>query len=364
MKSNTPWIPIAKIQELIQLEPAFILAALAIIGWLIYKLFLKRASQERHRTLTRLFRNLSAHLVAGTSAFLIYYGLTAFYPQTPAIERLASYFGFITLLWGSVIFVKTARIYVFEYLFLSHMRVAVPLLLVNLFTLVLSLVLVGWLATEVFSIRVIPVLATSAIVSLVLGLALQDTLGNLFAGVALQFDKPYEIGDWIEIQNGSQKWVGQVSEISWRATVLLAFGEESITVSNRVMAQSEIANFSAKSRPFIRSHVFRVPYRTDLARTKEILMLATLATVGVRKDPLPLVLVTELTESWISVKVIYYIDSYVNQYIIGDKIITAALEALNRAGIEIASTRITVHQPEELPTAIRATASKASPIAE
>ena len=72
---------------------------------------------------------------------------------------------------------------------------------------------------------------------------MQDTLGNLFAGVALQFDKPYEIGDWIEIHNSGQKWVGQIYEITWRATLLIGFVEEFITVPNRVMGQSEISNF-------------------------------------------------------------------------------------------------------------------------
>lgn len=62
--------------------------------------------------------------------------------------------------------------------------------------------------------------------SLILGLALQDTLGNLFAGVALQLDKPYEIGDWIEISPRAQVWVGQVEEISWRATTMIGLFDE------------------------------------------------------------------------------------------------------------------------------------------
>ena len=119
-----------------------------------------------------------------------------------------------------------------------------------------------WIGAEIFNIRLTPILATSAIFSLVLGLALQDTLGNLFAGVALQFDKPYEIGDWIEIQSSGQKWIGQVYEISWRATVLIASTEESITVPNRIVAQAQIANYSTKYRPITRSQLFRLPFGT------------------------------------------------------------------------------------------------------
>src|SRR5262249_25507055 len=148
---------------------------------------------------------------------------------------------------------KTCRILLFEYLFLSHMRAGVPLLLVNLFTLLLTLVMGGWLCTAIFDVKLGPLLATSAIFSVVLGLALQDTLGKRFAGVAMQFDKPYEIGDWIEIMLNGQKWVGQVQEISWRATVMVGISDEHISVPNRLMGQTQISNFATTKRPIWRS---------------------------------------------------------------------------------------------------------------
>jgi len=129
-------------------------------------------------------------------------------------ERIAAYLGLATLIAGAIVFVKVCRILLFEYLFIGHMKEGVPLLIVNLFTLVISIGIVGWFATELFGVKLGPLLATSAVFSLILGLALQDTLGNLFAGVALQLDKPYEIGDWIEVNNGGATWVGQVEEIS------------------------------------------------------------------------------------------------------------------------------------------------------
>ena len=90
------------------------------------------------------------------------------------------------------------------------MRAGVPVLLVNLFSLLLSAVIGFWMMTGIFEFNLAPLLATSAVFSIVLGLALQDTLGNLFAGVALQLDKPYEMGAAIEVTTSSQKWVGQV----------------------------------------------------------------------------------------------------------------------------------------------------------
>ena len=154
------------------------------------------------------------------------------------------------------------------------MKEGVPVLLVNLFTLVLTTSLFAWLASEIFNLRIMPLVATSAAISLVVGLAIQDTLGNLFAGVALQFDKPYEIGDWVEIEsaNGSHKWTGQIREISWRATVLTGFMNETVTIPNRVVSQSQIANFSNKGHPAIRRQIYRIPHGASDEKVRNALI--------------------------------------------------------------------------------------------
>jgi small-conductance mechanosensitive channel len=202
--------------------------------------------------------------------------------------------------------------------------------------------LTAWIGAEIFNVRLTPLLATSAIFSLVLGLALQDTLGNLFAGVALQFDKPYEIGDWIEIQTGTQKWVGQVYDISWRATVLIAFGEEAITVPNRIMGQAQIANFATKYRPIMRNLLFRLPFDVEISRAKELLIKAAVSVPEIRKTPSPVVIITETTESWINFKLLYFIDNFGLQYRIADYIQSRVLDELRKGGISLAKAQIII----------------------
>ncbi|HAR41859.1 MAG TPA: mechanosensitive ion channel family protein [Bdellovibrionales bacterium] len=343
MKSSPSWIPAERIQELVTLEPVLAVLGLAAGAWVIYSVFLKELSAMRHKNLRGLFSNLLLHMGGGLGVFLVYYGVNhLILAQTPTLERINSYVGFAALLWGVIVFVKTSRILLFEYLFMSHMRVAVPVLLVNLFTLLISIMLCGWVATDIFNVRLTPLLATSAILSLVLGLALQDTLGNLFAGIALQFDKPYEIGDWIEVQTGGQKWVGQVQEISWRATVLLGFGDEIVTISNRAIAQSEVANFAARNKPFYRTLLFKLPHGVPIPRAKEIIQTSALATPGVHKEVVPFVNISELHESWILFKLIYTIDNYAQQYIIADQIFTAALAKLDQEGFKVANSRLVI----------------------
>jgi small-conductance mechanosensitive channel len=344
---NQSWLPIEKIEQFVQLEPALLITGLALGAWITSRIFLRQISEDRKRNLNTLFKNLSYHLLLGTGLFLAYSVLHQLPYQRPAIERFTTYVGFITILVGAIVFVKVWRIFVFEYLLLSHMKVPFPVLLVNLFTLLLSIVLAAWICAEIFSIRLTPLLATSAIFSLVLGLALQDTLGHLFAGVALQFDKPYEIGDWIEIQSTGQKWVGKVHDISWRATILVSFTDETITVPNRVVAQAQISNYSTKLRPIIRSQVFRLPFGVDIELVKGLLVKAIQGVPEIRTYPAPRVMISETTESWVGFKLVYFIDDFGRQFFIIDTVISRCLAQLEAANIELASQRLVIQNDLE-----------------
>lgn len=337
---DQPWIPIERIEAVVQLEPTVVISFIALAAWAVYRLFLRGISEERHRNLRRHFSNLLMHAAFMVGLFGAYFALRRLGGSAPAIERISSYVGLLCLISGAAVFVKTWRILVFEYLFLGHMKVGVPILLVNLSTLILSIFIGGWLLTTVFNVKLVPILATSAILSLVLGLALQETLGNLFAGIVLQFDKPYEIGDWIEIQSGNQKWIGRVNEISWRSTVLIGLFDETIIVPNRVVANAEVSNFSVKTRPIIRSQVFRIAYGGSVKDIKEALLQASASVPAIRRNPTPLVILTEAHESWLVFKLVYFIDDYGVQFVIADQVIAAALDSLERYGASIAPPRL------------------------
>lgn len=340
-KVNSPLIPLSRIESLLSLEPALVLVGLALSAWLIYKFLLRAASAERHRNLKRHFLNMLAHLVVFGVLFAAYSAaMNSAEFGHPTNDVLASYLGLAAMVSGSIVFVKVSRIFMFEYLFLGHMREGVPLLIVNLFALLLSVGIAGWFATEIFGVRLGPVLATSAVFSLILGLALQDTLGNLFAGVALQLDKPYEIGDWIEVSQGAQTWVGQVEEISWRATTMIGLFDELLVLPNRLMGTAEISNFSARGTPIWRSQAFRVPYAADLGTTKEIIGRAVGKVDGVRTSPAPIIWIRETTESWLVFRCSYTIDDYSDQFRVGSNVITAVVEAMKDAGLATAANRI------------------------
>lgn len=335
-----PWLQIlTPLEELIQWEALIIVWIFVGLSWGIQKLFLKRLTEERRRLLATRFKNLNRQIISFSVLFVIFYILHTL-RENEIIYRLLPYIGFFTVVAGAITFIQICRIILLQYLFLTSDKTAVPILLVNIFTLGLTIFIVGWLTTEIFGIKVAPLLATSAVFSIILGLALQDTLGNLFAGISLQIDHSFEIGDWVEITQSSQKISGQVLEITWRSTVLVGFLDELISIPNRFVAQSQINNWSRNETPIARSQTFRIPYTANLEQVKRILGQSLIPINRVCKTPKPIVLVSEPAESWVLVKVIYYIKDYGTFATVADEVIHECIKSLAHENIKVAHQKI------------------------
>lgn len=341
------FMQINALYKILELEPYILLGCLIFLAWIFYKTFLKEASEERHRSIRNHFKALVRNFAFLSLSFALFIFLQQSEGTISNLHRFTPYLALTTFILGNVVFVKTSRLLVLQYMFLGSMRHGVPLLIVNMFSLILSILLLFWGVTTIFGVDIGPLLATSAAFSIILGLALQDTLGNLFAGISLQLDKSFEIGDWLEITSGTQRTVGQVREITWRSTTLVGFSDELITLPNRFMAQAQISNFSPPDQPIVRRQVFKLNYGTNVDLAKQTLEQSTSGISEIRGIPSPFAYVEEANENWISMKVIYFIDNYGSQFNIGDKVLRRGVAALESKGIQIARQVIEIKNPSE-----------------
>lgn len=88
-------------------------------------------------------------------------------------------------------------------------------------------------------------LATSAVGAVIMGFAVQDTLSNFFAGLALQIDRPFKPGHWIEVG----PFQGRVKEITWRATKIQTKAGNLVIVPNNIVGKEAINNYSEPAAP-------------------------------------------------------------------------------------------------------------------
>ncbi|NDC53006.1 MAG: hypothetical protein EBZ74_01640 [Planctomycetia bacterium] len=138
-------------------------------------------------------------------------------------------------------------------------------------------------------------LTGSALVTAVLGFALKDTLGNVFAGLAIHAEHPFEIGDWIQY-DANPAHVGRVVEINWRATKVITLDEAYVIIPNGQLAQASIRNFT-KPEPWSRRSLYVItPYDVPPQRVQSIILDAIRGSFGVLEHPAPSVVTSDFKE--------------------------------------------------------------------
>jgi len=183
-----------------------------------------------------------------------------------------------------------------------------------------------------FGVDVAALVATSAALSIVLGFALQETLANLFAGLALMLERPFEPGDWIQMGD----LIGRVQEVSWRAVRLkLIRQEDFLIVPNSVVAKSQIVNMS---QPLpIHGHAIEIsaPFSEPPDRVRRALIEAALDVAGVLRQPPPIARVTRFESSAIVYQLVYYLDDYPRIYDLQGEVLSRCWYAFRRHGIDL-----------------------------
>lgn len=185
-------------------------------------------------------------------------------------------------------------------------------------------------------------LTTSALLTAVIGLALQDTIGNLVSGLALQMQRPFEVGDWIQFET-DEKTIGQVTEVNWRATTLLTNDLVEVIVPNGVLARGSIRNYTQPSTISRRSVDVSAPYGVAPKRVHDAILAALPGTPGVLADPAPSVQTRRFADSGIEYVIWFFINDFASRTRIDGAVRDRVWYALQRAGIEIPFPIRTVH---------------------
>lgn len=128
---------------------------------------------------------------------------------------------------------------VFDLAMRQRRNVAAPQLLRGIVAIVLYVLLFTSAFSTVFHIDVKAYLTATTVIAAVIALALQDTLGNLFSGIALHTERTYEVGDVIH----SGEFMGVVEGVSWRATRVRGFNNQVIVLPNSVIARERLEIF-------------------------------------------------------------------------------------------------------------------------
>ncbi|KTG09132.1 mechanosensitive ion channel protein [Haloprofundus marisrubri] len=139
-------------------------------------------------------------------------------------------------------------------------------------------------------------------IALAVGFAAQDLLGNFVAGIFILKDKPFEVGDWIEVGDIT----GRVEDIDLRVTRVRTFDNERITVPNGELANNPLTNPVAYDR-LRQQFVFGIGYGDDIDHAKDAILDEVRNVPEVMSDPAPDIRVTELADSYVGLNTRFWV---------------------------------------------------------
>jgi CRP-like cAMP-binding protein len=174
-------------------------------------------------------------------------------------------------------------------------------------------------------------LTTSAVGAVVVGFALQDTLGNLFAGLAIQIEKPFRVGHWVQI--GDRE--GQVSEITWRATKLRTKSGQFLIVPNSFISKEPVLNYSEPTVPTRIDVEVGASYSVPPTEVKRAMQEAMANSPLVMKAPEPQVTIKGFGASSIDYLAQFWIEDYAVDRTARDQVRTNLWYTFRRRNIEI-----------------------------
>lgn len=310
--------------------------------------------------LTRLaFRQNQIYLLAGQLVFflcltvlLFHNGITPYMlgPSAEALPRafiaLSKIIWWINAGWLLVSFVRVFLIF--------ERRPREGRLLQDL---LVGLIYVGTLlsvVSYVFNAPIGTLIATSGVFAVILGLALQSTLNDVFSGIALNLGRPYAVGDWLVLSNGIE---GRVVETNWRATHLVNGNNDLVIVPNSDLAKARLTNLDNPDRGRTVKLTMRFCPTVEPMTMREVMRTALLGSKTLLATPEPTVQVVSLDAVAVSLELGFRV---ANRTLVGgarSEVLDMVYRHAKAAGLTLAPPAESVAMtaapgPQELPHTI------------
>ena len=217
-------------------------------------------------------------------------------------------------------------------LFLHSVKgVEIPKIIQDTFFALFYFIMIMIILKEMLDINLTSILTTSAVLTMVLGLSVQDNLSNLFSGLAIQLEKPFSIGDWVEFESN----IGKVKELSWRSVKLLTLENDLLIAPNNKIIKENVVNFNRPTHLHISRFVVGVSYKHPPNEVKDTILSVLRDEKGIVHEPKPIIRLINFGDFSIDYEIRYYINNFNRVLLIEDSITTKIWYAFNRDGIHI-----------------------------
>lgn len=194
-----------------------------------------------------------------------------------------------------------------------------------------------------FDYDILSLVTALGVTSLAIGLAAKDTLANMISGFTLMIDRPFRVGDRVQLVSGE---VGDVVEIGLRSTKIKTMDSNALVVPNTELVNTKVINQCYPDKT-IRGRVkVGIACDSDVDKAKKIMLDIAAYNKKVLNNPAPIVLFTEFGDSALILQMFYWIENCFDLFIIQDEINSQLKKMFEQEGIEIAYPVKTIYVKE------------------
>ena len=317
------------------LNVSVLLGLTGLVGMWALSFLLERRIGARFKDVARMVRGL---VLPCLLAMWLVDGLFGFGRGTSEFKLVETIFGF-AVVWFVA---STIQSFFLADAQTSVVRSRTPRLLVDIVRLCFVIIGMVMVYSGIWQKDVSPLLTTFGVGSLVVGLALQDTLGNLFAGLALIFERPLAVGDWVQMGDV----IGKVRQITWRSVRIVTRELNEITIPNSAIGKDRIMNYSSPNRLYGFKVNVGFSYDAPPSIVKEMLRTTALETPGIVGTPAPDARTLEFAASSVTYELRVFIEDYEQFADVRNDLMSRIWYSTRRAGIQIPYPITTIHKTE------------------
>lgn len=254
------------------------------------------------------------------------------------------YLLFAAVIAFAVFAVRVVDAFFFDFVIARRKHIQAPLLLREIISIVLYVAIFSSTVSWLFNYSIRGLLATTTVVAAVIGLALQETLGNLFSGISLHMERTFDVGDVVK----SGDFIGVVERVGWRAARLRTFNNNIVVLPNSLLSRERIEVYAA-GQPNARAVTVGVSYDADPANVIAVLERAVANVAGVSKQIKPIARVHSFADSALVYEVKYWTETYAQRDVIDAELRRVMWYALRRNDISIPYPHYTIYNPPPRP---------------
>jgi small-conductance mechanosensitive channel len=210
-------------------------------------------------------------------------------------------------------------------------RARTPKLLRDIILGIMVIVGGGIVASQVWDQNVAGIFTALGVGSVILGFALQETLGNIMLGLSLLLERPFSEGDWVTIGDVE----GEVVEINWRAVRIRTRVGDTVVIPHGIAAKERLTNNTVPEATEWVHEIVGFDYECPPGEVKETLLEVLSSTPGVMQNPAPRVHVASYGDSAINYKIIFAVTHPREKLTVQDEVLTRIWYAAKRANINV-----------------------------